>query len=462
MESDKLYAEPGSLDGREPRGAQRRRSQRRNTPQSIRANKRAKRAKGGTSKKRSVQVTVDSDAHSEAKTGKGTAKVLTIPRGRFHDLKVPKQFSLLDAPDETLAFISKLGALSGPPSVRHIRFEASDCQKMGLDALVAMSLLILKAKRQRRENNLLTVSGTWPTDISMKIMFKASGIPHHLGLPEARLAPGQEELVHRCELFSGKELNLKRALSPDRNEATQDLRRYFNNCLRTVNFELTRSGKSKLDKLISEVIGNAQEHGGPWHTIGHWQRSENSRFGTCHIVLLNYGPSIYESFLTPEASPKIVEQLRSLSDLHIQRGFFSKFRENWDEEVLWTLYAMQERVSRFAGLPGHETRGNGTRDIVEFFLNLGSPGEMCVVSGHAYILFDGKYKFQEIKRGNEKLKVITFNESMSFEDPPDRRYVRRMKDPFHGTMVSIRLTLDEEYLSELTGADHDPNNHRPK
>jgi hypothetical protein len=102
-------------------------------------------------------------------------------------------------------------------------------------------------------------------------------------------------------------------------------------------------------------------------------------------------------------------------------------------------------------LPGNETRGNGTRDIVEFFSELGNPGRMCIVSGHAYILFDGKYEFREIMRGNDPLKIITFNQSGTLEEPPEKEYVRRLPKPFPGTMVSIKLTLDEEYLTKLVG-----------
>ena len=165
--------------------------------------------------------------------------------------------------------------------------------------------------------------------------------------------------------------------------------------------------------------------------------------------MFNFGNSIYESFLEDDASPTIVNSLRSLSDMHTKRGWFQSLRGTWDEETLWTLYALQERVSRFSGLPNNETRGNGTRDIVEFFSELGSPGTMCIVSGHAYILFDGTYGFREIIRDGEPLKIITFNKSGTLEEPPERAFVRRLPKAFPGTMVSIRLTLDERYLARL-------------
>jgi len=372
-------------------------------------------------------------------------------------MSLPEVFSLLDDPESTIQFLDDLVTYSSAESIRHITFGAKHCKNIGLDALVTMSVLVLRAERRRKNQNTLTISGTWPDDLPIQIMFKASGIPHHLGLPEAQLTPEQEKLVHRCELYKGTAVKLRIALARQRNEATEQLRKYFDRCLNTVGFALTREGKTRLDKLISEVIGNAEEHGGPWNTIGHWQLGESGegkRYGVCHIAMFNFGNSIYESFLTEEASPTIVEQLRSLSDAHTNRGWFELLKGTWDEETLWTLYALQERVSRFTGLPGNETRGNGTRDIVQFFLELGNPGTMCIVSGHAYILFDGAYGFKEVERGNERLNVITFNKSGDFEDPPERKYVRRLPRAFPGTMVSIRLTLDERYLMQLVGENN--------
>ena len=436
-----------------------RRRRRRLSPQAIRERKRQKRRRNRRSKPEDV-IYLEARAEKGKKRKQETQPVrVQFGRGQLKRLVLPKVFSLLENPEDTIEFLDQLIATSASNSVRHMNFTGKDCTNIGLDALVAMSVLVMRAERQRKKTAPLTVSGTWPSDPSMQIMFRASGIPHHLGLKEADLTPEQEKLIHRCELRSGKAVPLRYAMGRQRNEATQELRKYFDNCLHSVGFSLTREGKMRLDKLISEVIGNAEEHGGPWHTIGHLQIGESGeRRGICHIALFNFGNSIYRSFLDSDASPTIVGDLRSLSDMHTKRGWFRALAGTWDEETLWTLYALQERVSRFSGLPNCQTRGNGTCDIVEFFLELGNPGRMCIVSGHAYVLFDGTYNFNEIEKAGEVLKIITFNKSGTLEEPPDRTYVRRLPKPFPGTMVSIRLTLDERYLSELVGSTNDQAN----
>jgi hypothetical protein len=431
------------------REKKRKKKRSRSSPEDIRARKRERR-KSRKKRGSGVSLAVNADP-----SDKSIVRQLLFGPGQLKKMQLPTVFSLLDAPEQTSQFLDTLLAYSAAHSIRYISFDAKGCTNIGLDALVAMSVFVLRARRRRKEKAQLNIGGSWPTDLSMQIMFKASGIPHHLGIPAADLTPEQEKLVHRCELFSGPAVRQRFALARQRNEATESVRKYFDGCLRTVGFALSHKGKTRLDQLISEVIGNAEEHGGPWHTIGHWQASdtvEGQRYGVCHIAMFNFGNSIYESFLTDDASPNIVEQLRSLSDLHTKRGWFELLKGTWDEETLWTLYAMQERVSRFSR-PG-DTRGNGTRDIVEFFLELGNPGKMCIVSGHAYILFDGKYRFNEIIRGNDSLKIITFNKSGTLEEPPDREYVRRLPRPFPGTMVSIKLTLDEKYLTKLVGDNH--------
>jgi hypothetical protein len=74
---------------------------------------------------------------------------------------------------------------------------------------------------------------------------------------------------------------------------------------------------------------------------------------------------------------------------------------------------------------------------------------MCVLSGGAYILFDGTHKIRPVKRGQEELKVIAFNDDNDLHKPPDPKYVRQLRKSFPGTVISIRLTLDRNVLERL-------------
>jgi len=127
---------------------------------------------------------------------------------------------------------------------------------------------------------------------------------------------------------------------------------------------------------------------------------------------------------------------------HLGKGIFET---PYDEQALCTLYALQEGVS---SLP--ERRGTGTTSLIDFFLQLaGKNPKMCVISGHALILFDGKYSLRaEPFEGGER-KVIAFNNTNSLERPPDGSYVRTLSKPFPGTLISMKFNLKEKYATAV-------------
>lgn len=125
--------------------------------------------------------------------------------------------------------------------------------------------------------------------------------------------------------------------------------------------------------------------------------------------------------------------------------------KKWSEEALWTLYALQEGVSRFSFTERGRDRGNGTVKMIEFFLALaGKSARMCVLSGKAYILFDGKYTLQDkVIEASETRKVIAFNKVNNLEKPPNRKYVFTLPQEFPGTLISLRFSLRKTNLERL-------------
>ncbi len=348
-----------------------------------------------------------------------------------------------------MRILDEITASANNNSIKHIDITHGDCENLDLAASLVMDIALMRARKRRRVGNSLAFSGCFSTKSDIvNVMLKASGIPHHLGLPEARLDPAIEKLIHRAELKSGT--SNKNERGHKRNEAGGYLTNYFDNCLLSLGYTLNKKGKQYLGNLLTEVIGNAEEHGGgKWYTIGHWHRGQHGeakKFGRCHIVIMNYGTTIHESLAGDSVSPQLQSDLKQLSDLHRQRKLFGK---EWDEGTLWTLYALQERVSRYAGLPGSQDRGNGSIEVIEFFRKLSGDahGRMTIISGNAYILFDGTYHLGPIQRNGETLQVIAFNDENDLQKAPDRKYVFRLPSYFPGTIVSIELTLEEEYLA---------------
>jgi hypothetical protein len=424
----------------------------------IRAQKREKRRKrSGRQGERAVNIAI---VRTLRRGGGSVVQSRRLLERQIRRIKIPKVFSIIDEPETALETLDLIRRVASDRSTRLVEFDHSDCESIGLCASTAMDVILLDAERRRPKSNPLSFGGRFSKTPAVNLMLKASGILRHLGLRESILPPEEEALISRCELHRGKANRIETGKERDR--AATSLTDYFDKCLSRVGHELTGEGKKFVSSLLTEIIGNAEEHGGPWSTIGHWQfiGTPEERFGECHIVILDYGNTIYESLDQHNESELLREKLRSLSDLHRKQGFFSFGRAAWDEETLWTLYALQERVSRYSDTPRGRDRGNGTISIIEFFHRLsGGTGRMCIASGRALILFDGKYHLRPTPHGNEMLKIIAFNADNDLGKPPDKDYVHGLDTPFPGTIVSIRLTLDEKYLSKVAAENGGSDEH---
>jgi hypothetical protein len=184
-------------------------------------------------------------------------------------------------------------------------------------------------------------------------------------------------------------------------------------------------------------------------------------------VLFNFGDTIYESLNRPDTSEELKKQIRDLANEHRSRGFFAILTKYfdvlfpiWQEESLWTLYALQEGVSRFRFKPDGSDRGNGTVRMIDFFSDLASgEPQMALISGRTHILFDGTYRTSSVQIGSETRKVIAFNASNSLLERPDPKYVRSLQYHFPGTLVSLKFQLRRVDLARVKEKlDDEPNN----
>ncbi len=119
--------------------------------------------------------------------------------------------------------------------------------------------------------------------------------------------------------------------------------------------------------------------------------------------------------------------------------------KKFEEETLWTLYALQDGVTS-----KKEKRGSGTITIIESFFKMKGDekndriSNMMLVSGAACINFDGTYKIQKkIDENGMPMSVMTFNKSGSIEDKPDNAYVYSNDSFFPGTLLSVTLLFDK-------------------
>jgi hypothetical protein len=378
----------------------------------------------------------------------------------------PGIFSLIANPEQSLGALTLLRRTLELPTLRSINFDHTECQLLDLCASVVQDVLIMKGRLQSsfRRSGGLQVTGNLPDDKpQVKMMLFSAGIMRHLGLTSPEDIPSDlRERLRFSELRSGSASPPH--LTSDSELAASELADFFDECLKIEQHQLKPALKSNLIQLITEVLDNAEQHGRAdktWYTIGYYNRHENpEEGGECHIVLFNFGDSIFESLNRDDTSPELKRQIADLAAEHERKGYFTatvnqmglEWVPLWEEESLWTLYALQEGVSRFTNQPDGIDRGNGTVKVIEFFTELASGlPQMALLSGKTHILFDGKYRLNDIPIGSETRKVIAFNASNDLKERPDEKYVRTLSHKFPGTLLSLRFHLRRTDLSQIKG-----------
>jgi len=377
------------------------------------------------------------------------------------NIPIPRTFSLITNPEQTLKTLIGLRRVLSLKSLEQVSLDYSNCESLDLCASVVQDVLALRGRRQAKfRGRNIAVNGKFSKRPQIDLMIVSSGILKRLHHPISKAVP--KEILDRLR-FSP--LRIGTPSPPDITSKTElaasELAEFFDDCLRTERHHLKPVWKSNLIQLITEVLDNAEEHASGerlWHTIGYYNRNEApEEGGECHIVLFNFGDTIYQSLNRPDTSPALKKQIGDLANEHKSKGYFAILGKYfdllvpiWQEESLWTLYALQEGVSRFTNKPEGIDRGNGTVKMIEFFSDLASgQPKMALLSGKTHILFDGKYRISPVTVNGESRKVIAFNDQNDLRERPDPAYVRTLSSSFPGTLISLRFQLRQSDLAEI-------------
>jgi hypothetical protein len=232
---------------------------------------------------------------------------------------------------------------------------------------------------------------------------------------------------------------------------------YIKKCLVRLGRELTSDSETEFYKVVGEIMSNAEEHSTTPHrfAIGFFQETTgtDSNYGIFNFSIFNFGDTIYQSFKSKNCmNQKAVKQMSDLSADYTKKGWFTK--AEFEEETLWTLYALQEGVTS-----KEKKRGNGSIQYIENFFRLKGDldhdniSKLVVISGNTRILFDGSYKIVEkAKMGeNRKFKMITFNENGDIFDKPDKKFVNFAPYFFPGTIISARILIKFDNTNKQDG-----------
>lgn len=390
---------------------------------------------------------------------------------------IPKKFSLIDETDSTLEVVDRLVSYSFNIQ-QIIIIDYSQCEMMDLGASSLMDVICMEFKAEQirafvnhqKNSKYFKIQGPLPKDERIKTFLKATGLLRHLKIRNQKTTAEEEQRFVRFPLRKGTKISEERKLTRtnDGERAATDFSEYLDGCFqKAADYRLTVEGKRLIHKWIGEITDNAEDHSGEkdWFIIGYMTPSlkspgehfenESDGIGYCEISCFNFGRTIFESL---QAGPdSLLKQLKGISVLHSSKGFFGP---QFTEENLWTLYSLQDGVSRHTPEPGKTDRGKGTVKMIKTFQKLGNTNNplmnpsMVLVSGKTKILFDQQYEMKDQLFDGEKRGVIAFNKENDLHLPPDKKNVGCINGFFPGTILTFRFYIEKAYLSKIIPSAH--------
>ncbi|RIY35114.1 hypothetical protein [Capnocytophaga canis] len=361
---------------------------------------------------------------------------------------IPKNFSIIDNYSETTLFLKKLFNSLYNQTFEKITIDFEKCEQIDVCASMCMDIILAdfikyhqQCKKDGHRMKITSIKAINDRKYNISKVLFSVGVYKNLkgvnvSFPNLIPFPVVVGNKDNPKKMDKREIDITKTVN------------YIAECLANLNRKLTNKAESKLFKAIGEIVINAEEHSSTKkrYIIGYFEKignKDDDNYGILNLSILNFGKTFYETFKESE-NMEVVNQMKSLSKKYTTNGLFRT--KKFEEETLWTLYALQDGVTRM----NDWKRGNGAIRFIESFFELkgniqtDNVSKMVITSGHTQIIFDGKYNITEQKRNGENFKMMTFNTSGNIEDMPDQKYVKYEENYFPGTIISVKLKMDYE------------------
>lgn len=379
-------------------------------------------------------------------------------------IKIPKDFSFGSNPNDALDTIYSVIAVAGR-SPHELIFDHRECVNMDLGASAVLDIVAINLRLQWRTLGKCTLGGWYPENERVREAFVCMGMTKHLHVTGAQPPPEIEEKFFKFPLIKGRRQAKDRMTGgSDQESASTKLAEYLNECFeQAANYSFSVEGQRHVLQWASEIITNAEEHSkqAEWYTIAYMRpisaktgKSEDEAVcGECQLVIFNFGESIYESLSSSETPTTTHDQIAEKVAMHSAKNYF--FPRSYSPEDLWTLYALQDGVSRFSPSLGEIDRGKGTVRMIGAFQALGDTldtslkPEMTLISGASCIHFTKRYQMRLVPFPGGSREIIAFNDKNSLDERPDSKHVHSLTGKFPGTLLTFRFFIDKRYLDDV-------------
>jgi hypothetical protein len=369
------------------------------------------------------------------------------------EIEIPKDFTLENNLDGVFKKIKEIRQTIMLFSNQNITLNFSKCKKVDFASLFLVRAILSEYIRElkRLDTRLMTLK-TCPNfyvkisnneDVNLQLL--ACEMIPITRVQKSVLLPTSRSLFHR-----GSKSQNKYSENRKGTVATK-MRSYIEDCLKDHETLLTAQEKSDFDGIISEILNNAEDHSrfDTWYSFGNFFKTKNMEneevIGEVNLAFMNFGYSIYDGIL--DTKDENIEQYNELEGLknHVkQKDFFNSF----SEENLFTLYSLQDNISRLRHTD--KSRGTGTMTFIRSFMELGDYESkesgyiprLLIFSGKTIVKCDNQYR--PFKKGNRYF--ISLNQSESLGDLPQKSHLINSNQYFPGTLLIVKMYLNREHL----------------
>ncbi len=359
-----------------------------------------------------------------------------------------RSFSFLDSPENCLTGLVRIAAYEATKSAVRINFKDKYC----LDVVPYMLLTEFWSE-------LLPVFKGGEMDIPLQKVLAAIGIEEDLKVGFRGIEDFDD--VWAFPLTRRRKTGDSRSRSiyfdvPSRDHASDRFCDALDEWLTRpeIQLELTQSGRGNIKELLGELLENAERHSdgnrrdGAWTVAGFLAKRDvegSSRF-IAHIGIVSVGDTFAKSLerATDEQQADLEGYTTKMKSLNAPQSV----------ETLKTLAAMQDGVTCVPEADKDGRGGYGLMQMLQLTNVLGATDnakltpEITIISGRSCIQLKSPY-FSCHNIGAETARVQWCNPDNSAMVIPDENHVFDLQKGLPGTAISIRFTLDPQYLQKI-------------
>ncbi len=373
------------------------------------------------------------------------------------NVHAPKNLTFHDNFEETIIFLKEITS-SLYYSPHNVQINFTKCKKTSISPLQTLQIFLIEFEEFKSRYNLKATKYYLDKKVTIRLSKtkKVNKLLYSLELvPYIQHGDAEEtDRFFSLDLKIGTK-SRKSYYENRKGEICSNVSNFIDESMGAIKYGLNERGKSRLHLLIAEILNNAEDHGAynRWYVNGVSFKEEENRstIVELNLCIINFGSSIFEGLENTKSDnleiySKLEQQYHTHSKIIKESEFFKKF----SRQSLFTLYALQGGISRLKFTDG--SRGTGTMTFIRSFMELGGLGDenpkyipyLNIFSGNISLTCDNKYK----PILNDNVWVLPLNKEQSLTSLPDHNYIKYYKENFPGTILQIKLFLNQDYFDK--------------